>query len=497
MRTEEQKQHVRDVVNEYKSKDHSYDDNINFIRRVLKEFPCSYHNLLRGKKFEKLWNDVVDKTHFLDEFYKANDTTRLYYYINKITSVIRCVTCGKPYVKKISAIENTDINYRFHCSISCMVKDPVIQANMQTTKEKNHTTTRDLLEKTKERNREKYGCDWYFQTDKFCEQKLAAWKESGYDHPMHSKDIRQKMQDNLERQYGKGITCNWQIPSCVEKVRKTNMERYGAPTPMESKEIHAKMHANSTDTKLRMYYNDVICKYKDVTPLFTEDDYVNNREQYFKFKWKCNSCNGEFECRMHSGAEPRCLNCKPLIYDVTTSQFEQDLFDYISSIALNYECKRGTTDNWAYIKSNPNDEHSSKQQLDILCINKVSGKVEFAFEADGVYWHSILMKPIGYHLNKTVQCEQQGIKLMHIWEDEWHGNQDVVKRQIKDFIDNDITFNSISDVINLPRDKFCKCVDVPGYHLISESNCNIVKREIDGDIYEVEDCGILTYKKND
>jgi len=196
------------------------------------------------------------------------------------------------------------------------------------------------------------------------------------------------MQDNLERQYGKGITCNWQIPSCIEKVRKTNMERYGAPTPMESKEIHAKMHANSTETKLRMYYNDVICKYKDVTPLFSEDDYVNNREPRFKFKWKCNSCEKEFESRIHSGeTEPRCFDCKPIINDTATSQFEQDLFDYIRNIALNYECKRGTNDNWAYIRSNPADENSTRQQLDIICINRVTEKVEFAFEANGVYWH--------------------------------------------------------------------------------------------------------------
>jgi len=57
------------------------------------------------------------------------------------------------------------------------------------------------------------------------------------------------------------------------------------------------------------------------------------------------------------------------------------------------------------------------------------------------------LKPTGYHLNKTVQCEQQGIKLMHIWEDEWHNHQDAVKKQITDFINGTTTFNAASDII--------------------------------------------------
>lgn len=67
---------------------------------------------------------------------------------------------------------------------------------------------------------------------------------------------------------------------------------------MESKEIHAKMHANSTETKLREYYRNVICKYTTANPLFSEDDYVQNRELFFKFKWKCSKCGKEFEDRM-------------------------------------------------------------------------------------------------------------------------------------------------------------------------------------------------------
>lgn len=95
-----------------------------------------------------------------DQFYSQKDITRLYYYVNTLTSMLSCSTCGKPYVKKIVLTESPD--YMFHCNMSCMVNDKAVQARMKATKEKNHTTTKDMLEKTKEKNNERYWCDWYF-----------------------------------------------------------------------------------------------------------------------------------------------------------------------------------------------------------------------------------------------------------------------------------------------------------------------------------------------
>lgn len=141
------------------------------------------------------------------------------------------------------------------------------------------------------------------------------------------------------------------------------------------------------------------------------------------------------------------------------------------------------------------NENNVRQQLDIICINKNSNKVEFAFEANGIYWHQTSVKSHNYHLNKTIQCEQRGIKLMHIWEDEWHTNRDNIKKMIFDLINDTICIDNKYDKITLPRAKFCKLVNISGYHLISESTCNIIQREINGDVFEVEDCGTLTYEK--
>ena len=55
------------------------------------------------------------------------------------------------------------------------------------------------------------------------------------------------------------------------------------------------------------------------------------------------------------------------------------------------------------------------RQLDIFIKSKKIG-IEF----NGTFYHSIEHgTKVGYHLMKTAMCEDLGIKLIHIWEDEW------------------------------------------------------------------------------
>ena len=56
--------------------------------------------------------------------------------------------------------------------------------------------------------------------------------------------------------------------------------------------------------------------------------------------------------------------------------------------------------------------------------------LKLAFEFNGLYWHSELYKDKNYHLNKTEQCEEIGIHLVHIYEDDWIYKQEVVKSRI-------------------------------------------------------------------
>jgi hypothetical protein len=53
-----------------------------------------------------------------------------------------------------------------------------------------------------------------------------------------------------------------------------------------------------------------------------------------------------------------------------------------------------------------------------------------AIEYNGLYWHSEEFLKNNYHLNKTIECEKQGIQLIHIFEDEWLHKQNIVKSRL-------------------------------------------------------------------
>lgn len=55
-----------------------------------------------------------------------------------------------------------------------------------------------------------------------------------------------------------------------------------------------------------------------------------------------------------------------------------------------------------------------------------------AVEFNGLYWHSEYHggKDSKYHLNKTKVCERNGVKLIHIFEDEWNFKKDIVKSRL-------------------------------------------------------------------
>ena len=73
---------------------------------------------------------------------------------------------------------------------------------------------------------------------------------------------------------------------------------------------------------------------------------------------------------------------------------------------------------------------NGNRELDVYIPEK-----KIAFEYDGVYWHSEACgKSKDYHIKKTEDCAEKGIKLIHIFEDEWSEKKEICLSRIKNLL---------------------------------------------------------------
>lgn len=70
-------------------------------------------------------------------------------------------------------------------------------------------------------------------------------------------------------------------------------------------------------------------------------------------------------------------------------------------------------------------------ELDILL-----PELKLAIEVDGLYWHSDEYKEKRYHIEKTLETQSKGVRLIHIFENEWYSKRQIVKQRLSHLICN-------------------------------------------------------------
>lgn len=162
------------------------------------------------------------------------------------------------------------------------------------------------------------------------------------------------------------------------------------------------------------------------------NEYVNNRT---KVRIKHNVCGNEYEIRpvdiLHPnsrGVKTSNRGCKYCNNNGTSFQ-EIKLREYISSIiGTKYE-----------IRYNDRSVLSNKQELDIYI-----PELKIAIEYDGLFWHSNENgRDKNYHLNKTLECDNLGIRLIHIFDDEWLNKQSIVKSKLSNILQSSYALSRI------------------------------------------------------
>lgn len=315
-------------------------------------------------------------------------------------------------------------------SQSDVIKEKVKETCLQRYGVDSHFKTEDVRNKCKQTCLERYGVESTFSAD-FVKKKVKQTmiERYGCDNPFKNKEIREKAETTCLDRYG---TRN--VSYCTEiraKAKSTNIERYGCEYPSQNNEINQKRkntmverYGSETYFQSQEFRKKIFDRFQKwneyVVPMFTSEEYIGTRKK--EYLWKCVKCGNVFEQHIHTTCIdgvycyiPRCLKCYP--YSVGFSNKEKEVLDFVKSI---YDGE---------IIENTRNIIPPKE-LDIYLPEK-----KFAIEFDGTYWHSEQQgKGESYHLDKTNACADKGIRLVHIFEDEWIGHREIVEDRIRSIL---------------------------------------------------------------
>ena len=200
-------------------------------------------NAYLEKHFPELFNELVSRTHFLDDFYKDKSVpmpARLYCLEHDLKEQPRCQhqECNNPTKWKTQGF------FGKYCSRRCMFSDEKHWNGIQETNIKRYggispMHSMDVLKKLKNTMLERYGVDNpSYITDVLEKRKETNMRHRGVACPFQSDEVREKIRNTCLKRYG-GVngSCSEQWR---EKTKRTCLEKYGVEHALQSKEVRDK-----------------------------------------------------------------------------------------------------------------------------------------------------------------------------------------------------------------------------------------------------------------
>ena len=278
----------------------------------------------------------------------------------------------------------------------------------------------EVKEKARQTNLARYGSEYGFGSKEIQSKiRQTNLEKYGVENAFQRQDIKDRIRQRNIDEYG--VTANALRPEVIQKKHDTMIKKYGVDNPVLNKELHDK----AVRRYLNNSYDRIISKWKnEVIPLFSKEEYVGFFGDSYGhvYKWKCVKCGKEFEQHLHGNTAvkimmPRCWHCYPNMNEQGQSYKEKEVLDFVKSI---------------YDGEIIPNAHGiiGRKELDIYLPEK-----HLAIEFDGFYWHSEQKgKGESYHLDKTNACAEKGIRLIHIFEDEWKEKKEIVEDRIRSIL---------------------------------------------------------------
>lgn len=226
------------------------------------------------------------------------------------------------------------------------------------------------------------------------------YKESG-------DEIKEKRKNTLSERYGETTSCSpFAVKEIQEKVKSTIQERYGVENVLQLKKYHEKSIDTLRQKSVELWKSRGLdIEYTDHCSIIIH----NGCSVHGDIELDINTFNNRTkEERIHISEV--CPICNPLNYFSGKEVIIKKLLD---ELGVNY-----VTNDRKIIKP---------LELDFYLLD-----YKLAIEFNGIFFHrDDSGKPKDYHKNKSELCEQQGIKLIHIWENDWINNKDLIISMLK------------------------------------------------------------------
>lgn len=402
---------------------------------VNKEFFLENKNGSRLKP-KSLKNENIELYKEIIEFNKKEPLNSLpfkeqvWLYVHNLKETPKCLVCGSD-----TKFDRFSSGYRTFCSLTCKsnskqvktktektnlerygghpmnndkIKSMVESTNLKKYGHKSHLSSKQIKSKIENTNIKKYGVKRPLMSDDiFNKTKKTMHEKYGVDHGLQSKDIHNKtVESNKSR-------TDWS--DVINKIKETNREKYGV-------DFYNNQQKNEETCLERYGVKNVLESGSNLRPTIQESKLlstVNSYEHGNKIEIleisgdtclvKCHSCDNTINMDRHfmtmRGKSGRviCTNCNPYGNRYSSSTIEIE--EFIGGDIIK----------------------NDRKTLNGLEIDILVPKNKVGIEYNGVYWHSELYKDKNYHLNKTLLSKENGIDLLHIFEDEWLYKKDIVK----------------------------------------------------------------------
>jgi hypothetical protein len=354
-----------------------------------------------------------------DEWVKKNNLEKLLTEISDLfvietistTQKIKCLltnksascTCGNELVSE------KDFN-QFVCH-ACR-KSKREETRKKTTLEKYGVDHISKLQSVKDKYKntclEKYGVEHSFKSIEVQEKRIATIVDRyGVVNPFQSNEIRDKIKESTQMRYG--VDNYSSTEECKRKRIATSLVNYGTEYPLQNKELRDKLRLTRIKNYLNAFDEEQISAISNIKQIY-EDEHVNggNTISYISKKY-----------RIPFNYLKSLLNDLDLsiVRRYYTSQGEQILFDYISSI---YK---------GMIIRNDRKVLGNQFELDIFL-----PELNFAIEYHGSYWHSNINEL--KHHDKATLANEKGIRLLQIFDFELEEKEELIKSIIKSHLVN-------------------------------------------------------------